>query len=161
YVEIQRRAFQRLGVFGEWKQPYLTMSAQYESTIAGAFVEMLSRGYVYKDLKPVHWCLHCRTALAEAEGEYETHSSPSIWVKFDLPEGAERIDTALAGRPVSVIAWTTTPWTIPSNMAIAFHPRFEYVAAEAENGAVYIVARQLLETTASHCGFRVKNVLAT
>ncbi len=161
YVDLQRRAFQRLGVFGEWSNPYLTMSAQYEATIAGAFVEMLSAGYVYKDLKPVHWCWHDRTALAEAEVEYENHSSPSIWVKFDLPAGAEKIDPAVAGRRVSAVAWTTTPWTIPANMAIAFHPRFEYVAAEAADGAVYIVARQLLEATAERCGWGTPKVLAS
>ncbi|MBI3666204.1 MAG: isoleucine--tRNA ligase, partial [Acidobacteria bacterium] len=161
YVEVQRRQFKRLGVLGEWDDPYLTMSAQYEATIAGAFVDMLSAGYVYKDLKPVHWCLHDRTALAEAEVEYENHSSPSIWVKFDLPAGAERIDPALAGRKVSTIVWTTTPWTVPANMAIAFHPRFEYVAAETETGSVYIVAKDLLETTAAHAGFQVRRILAS
>jgi isoleucyl-tRNA synthetase len=160
YVDIQRRAFERLGVFGEWQNPYLTMSPEYEAAIAGAFVEMLSRGYVYKDLKPVHWCWHDRTALAEAEVEYENHSSPSIWVRFPLLSGAEKVDPALAGRKVNAIIWTTTPWTIPANMAIAFHPRFEYVAAEVENGEVYIVARRLLQATAERCGFAVKRILA-
>ncbi len=161
YVELQRRDFQRLGIFGQWDDPYLTMSAHYESVIAGAFVDMLERGYVYKGLKPVHWCLNCRTALAEAEVEYETHSSPSIWVKFDLIDAPEKIDAALAGRRVSALIWTTTPWTIPSNMALAFHPRFEYAAVEAHNGAVYIASQALLETAASHGGFRVNQVLAT
>ncbi len=161
YVDIQRRSFQRLGCFGRWDNPYLTMSAHYESVIAGAFVEMLDRGYVYKGLKPVHWCMHCRTALAEAEVEYENHASPSIWVKFALPSGAERIDPALAGRRVSVLIWTTTPWTIPANLAIAFHPKFEYAAVEAADGEVYIVAQGLLRAAAEKAGFSPDTVVAT
>jgi isoleucyl-tRNA synthetase len=160
YVDIQRRSFRRLGCLGQWDDPYLTMSAQYQSVIAGAFVEMLDRGYVYKGLKPVHWCMSCRTALAEAEVEYENHSSPSIWVKFALPAGAEKIDPALAGRRASALIWTTTPWTIPANMAIAYHPRFDYVAVEAGGGEVYLVARALLESTAAKCGFSPGRVLA-
>src|ERR1043166_5326486 len=84
YIDIQRKDFKRLGVFGRWDNPYLTMSAKYQSVIASAFVEFLDRGYVYKGLKPVHWCLHDRTALAEAEVEYKDHTSPSIWVRFKL-----------------------------------------------------------------------------
>jgi isoleucyl-tRNA synthetase len=156
YVNLQRRSFERLGVFGEWSRPYLTMSADYESTIAATFVDMLAGGYVYKDLKPVHWCMHDRTALAEAEVEYENESSPSIWVKFALAEGAERIAPALAGRRVSVVIWTTTPWTIPANMAVAFHPKLEYAAAEGNDGGVYIVARSLLEATTAHTGLELR-----
>jgi isoleucyl-tRNA synthetase len=160
YINLQRQSFRRLGVFGEWEEPYLTMSAQYECVIAGAFVEMLDRGYVYKGLKPVNWCLRDRTALAEAEVEYENHASPSIWVKFDLPQGAEHLDPKLQGRRVSTIIWTTTPWTIPANMAIAFHPRFPYVAAAAPNGQVYLLAKDLLAATAARCGFGDYEVLA-
>jgi isoleucyl-tRNA synthetase len=160
YVAIQRRSFRRLGCLGQWDDPYLTMSAQYQSVIAGAFVEMLDGGYVYKGLKPVHWCMSCKTALAEAEVEYENHSSPSIWVKFDLPAGSEKIDPALAGRRVSALIWTTTPWTIPANMAIAYHPKFDYVAVEVEGGEVYVMARALLEATAAKCGFSPGRILA-
>ena len=160
YVDIQRRSFRRLGCLGQWDDPYLTMSAQYESVIAGAFVEMLDRGYVYKGLKPVHWCMSCRTALAEAEVEYQNHASPSIWVKFALPARAEEIDPVLAGRRVSALIWTTTPWTIPANLAIAFHPKFEYVAVEAGE-EVYIVARGLLAATAAKVGFSPDHVLAS
>ena len=95
--------------------------------IAGAFVDFLDRGYVYKGLKPVHWCIQDRTALAEAEVEYEDHTSPSIWVRFALTSDPAAIDPALAGRSVYGLIWTTTPWTIPANMAIAYNPRFEYV----------------------------------
>ena len=128
YVDLQRTDFKRLGVFGRWDDPYLTMSAQYQSVIAAAFVEFLDRGYVYKGLKPVHWCMRDRTALAEAEVEYADHSSPSIWVRFALTSDPAAIDPALAGRHVYGLIWTTTPWTIPANMAIAFHPKYEYVA---------------------------------
>jgi isoleucyl-tRNA synthetase len=165
YVNLQREDFKRLGIFGLWDHPYLTMSAHYESVIAGAFVDFLDKGYVYKGLKPVHWCLHDRTALAEAEVEYKDHSSPSIWVRFALTSDPVKIDPALAGRQVYALIWTTTPWTIPANMAIAFHPKFEYVAAlvpadDPDNAAVYIVAADLLGATAEKCGWAEYKVLA-
>ena len=108
------------------------MSAHYQAVIAGAFVDFLDRGYVYKGLKPVNWCIHDRTALAEAEVEYENHSSPSIWVRFALTSDPAKIDPALAGQPVYGLIWTTTPWTIPANLAIAFHPKYEYVAVAVD-----------------------------
>ena len=123
------------------------MEPQYQAVIARAFVDFLDQGYVYKGLKPVNWCINDRTALAEAEVEYENHSSPSIWVRFALTSDPAAIDPALAGRKVYGLIWTTTPWTIPANMAIAFHPKFEYVAVEVD-GDVYIVARDLLQATA-------------
>ena len=159
YVELQGKDFQRLGVFAKWDDPYLTMSPQYESVIAGAFVEFLDRGYVYKGLKPVNWCIHDRTALAEAEVEYENHTSPSIWVRFALQSDAALIDSKLAGRKVYGLIWTTTPWTIPANVAIAYHPKFEYVAAEVQ-GEVYIVALELLDATAKKAGWSKPNILA-
>ena len=159
YVNLQRTDFKRLGVFGRWDEPYLTMSAQYESVIAGAFVDFLDRGYVYKGLKPVHWCTRDRTALAEAEVEYSDHSSPSIWVRFALTSDPAKIDSALASRRVYGLIWTTTPWTIPANMAIAFHPKYEY-AAVAVDDAVYIVAADLLRVTAGKCGWPGYEVLA-
>src|SRR5205809_7496518 len=130
YVELQKSDFQRLGVLGRWDDPYLTMSAQYQSVIAGAFVDFLDQGYIYKGLKPVNWCIVDRTALAEAEVEYQDHTSPSIWVRFALISDPARIHPALAGRKVYGLIWTTTPWTIPANMAIDFHPKFEYVAVD-------------------------------
>ena len=123
--------FQRLGVLGEWDEPYLTMDFRYQAAIARALGAFVEQGLVYKGKKPVHWCIHCRTALAEAEVEYDDHSSPSIYVEFPLRAGraptssAARVP-ALAGRQVSVLIWTTTPWTIPSNLAVAFHPEFDY-----------------------------------
>ncbi len=152
FVGLQREDFRRLGVFGQWDDPYLTMSAEYEAQIAAAFVEFLDRGFVYKGLKPVHWCIHCRTALAEAEVEYEPHTSASIWVRFPLVSDPARIDPALAGRRVYGLIWTTTPWTIPANMAIAYNPRFDY-GAVAVHGDVYVLAEDLLKQTADHCGW--------
>ena len=159
YVDIQRKEFIRLGVFGRWQDPYLTMTAPYEAAIARAFVEFLDRGYVYKGLKPVHWCIHDRTALAEAEVEYENHTSPSIWVRFELTSDPAKLHPDLKGRKVWGLIWTTTPWTIPANMAIAFHPEFEYVAVDVE-GDVYIIAAELVEATARACGWKSYSDLA-
>ena len=158
YVDLQSKSFQRLGVFGRWDRPYLTMSPQYESVIAGAFVDFLSQGSVYKGLKPVNWCIHDRTALAEAEVEYENHSSPSIWVRFKLTSDPARIHPALTGRHVYGLIWTTTPWTIPANVGIAFHPKFEYVAIEVD-GDIYIVAAGLLDATVENCGWSGKEII--
>jgi isoleucyl-tRNA synthetase len=160
FVDIQRQDFKRLGVLGHWEDPYLTMSAGYQSVIAGAFVDFLDRGYVYKGLKPVHWCIKDRTALAEAEVEYENHESPSIWVRFALKTDPAAIHPALAGRRVYGLIWTTTPWTIPANMAIAFNPHFDYSAVDV-NGDVYVVATDLLKVTAEKLGWTDFSTLAT
>ncbi len=159
YMDLQSRDFQRLGVFGAWDQAYSTMSGAYQAVIARAFVDFLAAGYVYKGLKPVHWCLRDRTALAEAEVEYENHASPSIWVGFPLVSPAAAIDPALAGRRAWALIWTTTPWTIPANMALAFHAGFEYAAVEVR-GDVYLVAGDLLKATAAICGWPEAKVLA-
>ena len=159
YVNLQRKDFMRLGIFGRWWDPYLTLSAQYEATIAQAFVDILDQGYVYKGLKPVNWCIQDRTALAEAEVEYENHSSTSIWVKFALTSDPALIDSSLDGKKVWGLIWTTTPWTIPANLAICYHPKFQYAAAEV-NGEVYIVAVDLLKATAEACGWDSPRVLA-
>ncbi len=152
FVKLQSESFQRLGVLGRWEDPYLTMSPGYEAVIAGAFVDFLSQGSVYKGLKPVNWCISCRTALAEAEVEYENHASPSIWVRFKLTSDAAAIHPSLCGKNVYGLIWTTTPWTIPANVGIAYHPDFEY-AAIAVGDAVYIVAADLVRATASNCSW--------
>jgi isoleucyl-tRNA synthetase len=149
FIGIMTEEFKRLLVFGEWDQSYVTMSPRYQADIARALGAFVDRGLLYKGKKPVHWCIHCRTALAEAEVEYADHSSPSIYVEFTLsPESeadlGQRVP-ALAGRPVSVLIWTTTPWTIPSNLAIAFHPEFDYAAYDVDGHAV-IVAEGLAQT---------------
>ena len=152
FVNIHRAEFKRLGVLGRWEDPYLTMSAEYEAVIAQAFVDFLDRGYVYKGLKPVHWCIKDRTALAEAEVEYENHSSPSVYVRFKLATDPALLDSALAGRDVHTLIWTTTPWTIPANLAICFHPKFEYVAVDTPEG-IMIVAEGLLPRIAEELGW--------
>jgi isoleucyl-tRNA synthetase len=160
YIDLQRQDFKRLGVLGQWDDPYLTMSAHYQSVIAGAFVDFLDRGYVYKGLKPVHWCIRDRTALAEAEVEYQDHTSPSIWVRFRLISDAAKIHPSLAGREVYGVIWTTTPWTMPANMAIAYNAKYEYVAVDVAGG-VYIVAAELLKATAEKVGWSDYSVVAT
>ncbi|HMF78581.1 MAG TPA: isoleucine--tRNA ligase, partial [Bryobacteraceae bacterium] len=152
FVDIHRTEFKRLGVLGRWEDPYLTMSAEYEAIIAQAFVDFLHSGYVYKGLKPVHWCIRDRTALAEAEVEYENHLSPSVYVRFKLVSDAAALDPALAGREVSTLIWTTTPWTIPANLAISFNPKYEYVAVDTPEG-VTIVAEGLLPQVAEALGW--------
>jgi isoleucyl-tRNA synthetase len=142
FIGVMTEEFKRLGVFGGWDTPYLTMNFRYQADIARALGTFVERGLVYKGKKPVHWCIHCRTALAEAEVEYEDHSSPSIYVEFPLAADgsaglAERVP-ALAGHTVSVLIWTTTPWTIPSNLAIAFHPELDYVAYDVDGRAVIV-----------------------
>ena len=159
WVNVQREEFKRLGVLGRWDDPYLTMSPGYQAVIAQAFVDFLDKGYVYKGLKPVNWCIHDRTALAEAETEYADHRSPSVWVRFAISSDPAAIDPALQGRQVFGLIWTTTPWTLPANLAIAFNPKYVYVAVET-NGAVYIVAEDLLEATTQNCKWEGTKVLA-
>jgi isoleucyl-tRNA synthetase len=153
YIDVMTAEFKRLMVFGDWDHYYLTMNAQYQADIARSLGKFVERGLVYKGKKPVHWCIHCRTALAEAEVEYEDHTSPSIYVEFPLnPASAADLAVrvpALAGRDVSVLIWTTTPWTIPSNMAIAFHPELDYAAYDVE-GSVVIVAEGLAAAVAQN-----------
>src|SRR5215212_1252202 len=147
----QTRDFQRLGILGEWADPYLTMSPEYESATARLFGRFLERGFVYKGLRPVYWCIHDQTALAEAEVEYRDHSSPSIYVKFPLLNDPSELDAELAGKKVSLVIWTTTPWTIPANLGIALHPDFEYAAVE-HDGEVLIVASELVGFVIVKCG---------
>ncbi len=145
FVGIQREEFKRIGVFGDWEHPYLTMSYDYEATIAKELGRFMKVGNLYRGKKPVYWCYSCQTALAEAEVEYEDKSSPSIYVKFPLVETQNFASLPLFGKKVFVLIWTTTPWTLPANLALAFHPDFTYVAAE-KDGEVYILAEALLET---------------
>jgi len=137
--KLIKRDFKRLGVFGRWNDPYLTMSHQYEATIAGAFLEFMEKGYVYRGRKPVYWCIHDNTALAEAEVEYEDHTSPSIWVTFKVVGGGKG-QAAKIGGDVSAVIWTTTPWTIPHNRGLAFHPDYEYVVIATEKGKLLLAA---------------------
>lgn len=155
----QTRDFKRLGVFGEWENPYLTMSPEYESETARLFGTFLRRGYVYKGLRPVYWCIHDQTALAEAEVEYKEHTSPSVYVKFPLKSDAGLIDENLKGKNVFVVIWTTTPWTLPANLGIAVNPDFDYSALEVGT-EVYIVASELAKSFAELCGLGEAKELA-
>ncbi|RJP22880.1 MAG: isoleucine--tRNA ligase [Candidatus Abyssobacteria bacterium SURF_5] len=137
YVDIMTGDFERLGVFGQWDDPYLTLSHKYEEKIFTVFGEMYKQGYIYRGLKPITWCFSCRTALAEAEVEYADHTSPSIYVKFEVIEGLEDL-----GRPVFLMIWTTTPWTLPANLATAVHPALDYVAVDA-GSEIYVIAEYL------------------
>jgi len=183
-LKRQTRDFQRLGVLGDWEDPYLTMSNAYEAETARLFGRFVGRGYVYKGARPVYWCIHDQTALAEAEVEYKEHTSPSIYVKFPLPEDQVRelekrigelrnsmsgaasdqseIDNRQSpiGKPVFVLIWTTTPWTLPANLGIAVNPNFDYAAVDIGN-EIYIVAKDLVEAVAEKCGLQPARIVAS
>jgi len=134
YIEIQRRQFKRCGVFGDWERPYLTMTPQYEAEIIGALADMVGDGYIYRGKKPVYWCATCRTALAEAEVEYADHTSPSVYVKFPIKDRPNEF----------AVIWTTTPWTLPANLAIAVKPGFAYVRAQVKGLSAEAVKTHLI-----------------
>ena len=145
YIDIQRNEFKRLGVLGEWENPYLTMNYPYEATIVREFGKFALNGSLMRSKKPIYWCISCKTALAEAEVEYDEHSSPSIFVKFPMISDLDQLAPVLKEKQVSMIIWTTTPWTIPANLAIALHPGLKYAAVETGNNEVMILAEGLLD----------------
>src|SRR5260370_5768835 len=192
-LQRQSRDFQRLGVLGEWEDPYLTMSNAYEAETARLFGRFVERGYVYKGARPVYWCIHDQTALAEAEVEYKQHTSPSIYVKFPLPvdqvrelekriadcglriadsrdssigaepdpdQSAIRNPQSAIDKPVFVLIWTTTPWTLPANLGIAVNPNFDYAAVDVGE-EIYIVAKDLVEAVAEKCGITAARIVAS
>ncbi|MDX1933921.1 MAG: isoleucine--tRNA ligase [Capsulimonadales bacterium] len=148
WVEVQKRQFMRLGVRGDWEHPYLTMSPAFEAKIVEVFAQLAKRGYVYRGLKPVLWDSANETALANTEAEYRDHTSPSIYVTFPLVEDAQNVFEGLDRSKLSAVIWTTTPWTIPANMALAFHPDFDYTVARTESGDLLLVAEDLREAVA-------------
>src|ERR1700753_2445986 len=150
YVDLQRSQFKRLGVFGRWDKPYETMDFGYEAKILETFYGFYERGFVYQGLKPFYWCPHARTPLPEAEVEYEMHTSPSVYVRYKLTSEPEKIHPMLKGREVYTIIWTTTPWTLPASMAVAFGPEVEYVALD-DGKDVYIVAEALAAQVREAC----------
>jgi isoleucyl-tRNA synthetase len=186
YVDLQTAQFERIGCFGRWEKPYKTMTRDYEARTLEAFYGFLEKGFVYRGLKPVYWCIHDRTTLAEAEVEYENHTSPSVYVRYRMTSDPATIDPALKGKQVSTIIWTTTPWTLPASLAVAFHPGFEYVALQAEPapaipqetrapsiprssaewvgdqepGPVYIVAAELAAAVITACNLGATTELA-
>lgn len=141
YVGIQREQFKRLGVRGDWDNPYLTLRKEYEAAQIGVFGEMAKKGYIYKGLKPVYWCPSCETALAEAEIEYAEKTSSAIYVKFPVKDGKG----LLPEKDAFVVIWTTTPWTLPANLAISLHPDYQYVTVKAAD-EVWLVAEGMLES---------------
>jgi isoleucyl-tRNA synthetase len=155
YVEQHKKDFKRLGVFGRWNDPYLTMNFDYEATIAGAFLDFMEKGFVYRGRKPVYWCIHDSTALAEAEVEYEDHTSQSVWVKFAAADADGKL-----GSDVSAVIWTTTPWTLPHNRALAFHPDYEYSVVDTEKGTL-LLATDLIAALQSECEIKETLVRAT
>jgi isoleucyl-tRNA synthetase len=186
YVDLQTAQFERIGCFGRWDKPYKTMARDYEAHTLEAFYGFLEKGFVYRGLKPVYWCIHDRTALAEAEVEYDQHTSPSVYVRYRLTSDPAAIDPALAGRELWTIIWTTTPWTLPASLAVAFHPDFDYVALQVnptpnkpqtlrapsiprssaewvgdqEPGPVYIVAAELAAAVIAACNLGTTTELA-
>lgn len=156
FVDIQREEFKRLGIFGDWDSPYLTMTNDYEAAIIREFGKFIEREAVYKKKKPVLWCMSCETALAEAEVEYAEETSPSVYVRFPVKpvqSGAaidERVPS-LKGKDVSIIIWTTTPWTLPANLGVCLHPEFTYTAIDTGAGT-YILAKELLKTFLAKTG---------
>ncbi|MCR4337308.1 MAG: isoleucine--tRNA ligase [Candidatus Omnitrophica bacterium] len=132
FVGIQREEFKRLGILGQWENPYLTLSSEYEYWILNSLARLTEKSYVYRGLKPVNWCASCETALAEAEVEYEDHSSPSVYVKFRVanPDTLFKISGGRFQKPISLLIWTTTPWTLLANVAVAVHPSYEYALVD-------------------------------
>jgi isoleucyl-tRNA synthetase len=159
FVAIQKEEFKRLGIQGDWENPYLTMNYEYEGLTAAELAKFAHNNGLYRGRKPVHWCSSCVTALAEAEVEYADHTSPSIYVRFALQDDVSAAIPALAGKQAYVVIWTTTPWTIPANLAVALHPEFDYVALETEKG-VLIVAEGLKDSFLSAVGL-TGTVIAT
>jgi isoleucyl-tRNA synthetase len=159
FLNLQREQFKRIGCFGRWERPYSTMTPEYESVVLATFYDFLEKGFVYKGLRSVYWCIHDQTALAEAEVEYENHTSTTVWVKYALKDDPAEIDPALKGKKVYTIIWTTTPWTLPASMAVAFHPDEEYVALES-GGDVYIVGAKLANQVIEKCNLGVETRLA-
>ena len=160
FIDIQRKEFKRLGVMGQWDDPYLTMAYQYEAIIARECFKFAGNGSLFRSKKPIHWCCSCQTALAEAEIEYEDESSPSVFVKFPLKDDLGTIRPALAGRPVSMVIWTTTPWTLPANLAVALHPDFAYAAVDT-GAEVLIMAEELAAACMQTFGISDYQVTAT
>ncbi len=144
FIDIQRDEFKRLGVQGDWIDPYLTMNYAYEAVIAKECCKFALNGGLVRSKKPIYWCNSCQTALAEAEIEYKDESSPSIFVKFPMIDDLSDLLPALAGKQAFVVIWTTTPWTLPANLAVAMHPEFEYVAVDAGDAGILILAKELM-----------------
>jgi len=160
FIEVQKEEFKRLGVMGEWDNPYLTLNPKYEAEQIRVFGEMFSKGYIYKGLKPVYWCANCETALAAAEIEYHDKESSSIYVRFPVKDNLGKIFTQYREGDTYVMIWTTTPWTIPGNMAIALNPEIEYSLIKTEKGHL-ILAAALVKKVMEEIGLSDYQILET
>ena len=159
FLNLQRDQFKRIGVFGQFDDPYSTMTPKYESVVLSTLYTFFEKGFIYKGLRSVYWCIHDQTALAEAEVEYENHTSPTVWVKYALSGDPAAFDPALAGKKVFTVIWTTTPWTLPASMAVAFHPDEEYVALDS-GSEVYIVGEKLTQEFSQRVGLNGAKVIS-
>ncbi len=161
WINTQRKEFKRLGVFGVWDEPYMSMNPAYEAATAHALADVCATNNLTRSKKPIYWCSSCHTALAEAEVEYYDHVSPSVYVRFPLQDDeAHKVFPQMAGKECAVVIWTTTPWTLPDNMGICLHPEFDYALVEAQ-GQYYILAKELVEECAKIFGFEAYEVVAT
>jgi isoleucyl-tRNA synthetase len=161
FIDVQTGEFKRLGVFGEWDNPYVTLEPKYEAVELDAFAEMVDKGLVYRGLKPVYWCVDCQTALATGEIEYWDESSPSVYVAYPMPKAAEKYPK-LAGKDVYAVIWTTTPWTLASSMAVALHPQYEYGFYEAGgSGKICLLVSELKDSVAKETGLSFGEALIT
>lgn len=164
FASIQKEEFKRLGIFGDWEKPYFTMSYDYEAKIIEIFKRLVGQGYIYRGKKPVYWCANCETALAEAEVEYSNHTSHSVYVKFPLKKLGKDKETKLQ-LPTSVLIWTTTPWTLPANVALAFHPQYEYAWVKLSPSdsslkkEIIIVAKELISNIMEKLGIKNYDIL--
>ncbi len=156
YVGIQRDEFKRLGIFAEWENPYLTLASEYEYWILKSLAELNKKGYVYRRLKPVNWCFSCETALAEAEVEYENHTSPTVYVKF--PVNNPEVLGLPKGKKVSLLVWTTTPWTLLANVAVAAHANFHYAAVDI-GSEVLIMEKSLSVSVLEKAGITSSKII--
>ena len=163
FVEVQKEQFKRLGILGDWDHPYLTLDHTYEAAIVKTFGEMALKNYIYRGKKPVYWCYHCETSLAEAEIEYQEKQSPSIFVKFIIEDKYQHIPSLAAiigeGKKIYIVIWTTTPWTLPANVAIAFHPDENYQIINSGD-EYYIVAEALRDSFLQTIGIKNHQALS-
>ncbi len=143
YVAAQKEEFKRIGIMGQWDRPYLTLDKSYEASVVKLFGQIAEKGLVYRGKKPIHWCSNCETALAEAEIEYHDHRSPSVYVKFAVTEPSEALSQLIGQDSASILVWTTTPWTLPANVAIAAHADFNYLIIRVAGGELYICVEEL------------------
>lgn len=155
YITKQTSQIQRLGVLADWEKPYRTMDPAYEAEVLKVLADFVRQGLVYRSKKPVYWSIPCETALAEGEIEYKDHTSPSVYVKFRLADSEKRFSFS---KPVSFVIWTTTPWTLPANLAIALHPELEYIALDVGED-IFLIAKALLDSFSKACSIPEAHII--